>query len=181
MAQSGALWVGDTLQLTASAIRQLNEFCSAPDELSNSQLDPAGFVFSSSDTTILSVTPLGRAIAKLPGVVNAGVTYRGLTGSNRIAVTPVVATVSIIATPANPHVSDTISLTQHAYDATGGEIAGASAWSSASQPPWASLISTTASTLRYVAVAPGVISASAKAIRLNGSVPTASIAVQISP
>jgi hypothetical protein len=181
----GVLWVGESLQLTATADREPNDFCNESDVIATSTTEPANFAYTSDDTTIVSVNATGLIRARASGTARLKASYNGnfgaASGPLQITVTPVVAVIAIVQAPANPRVGDTLVFTSSALDSAGAQISGVLEWTLQAAPANANIIATTATTLRMVATHQGDVTVSIRANHLKGPILTGTATAHISP
>jgi hypothetical protein len=115
-------WLGDTITLYASADRATNLVC--PPELYNSISAPERFRYSSTDTTVATVTSRGLLAARALGVTRVVAISAGISSDLPVIVSPPFASLHITVTPATGRVGDTITVRADALDSNGAAVPG---------------------------------------------------------
>jgi hypothetical protein len=117
-------WPGDTITVYAMADRTPRGFFCAP-ELYNSVTAPERFRYSSTDTTVATVTSRGLFTGRALGVARLVAVSAGISDSLPVIVSPAFASLHITVTPAMARVGDTIRVQADALDGNGAVVTGA--------------------------------------------------------
>jgi hypothetical protein len=117
-------WPGDTITVYAMADRTGRGFF-CPPELYNSVTAPERFRYSSTNTTVATVTSRGLLTARALGVAHLVAVSAGISDSLPVIVSPAFASLHITVTPATARVGDTIRVQADALDGNGAVITGA--------------------------------------------------------
>jgi hypothetical protein len=117
------VWPGDTVTVYASADRASGTFC--PPELYNSRTAANRFRFGATDTAVATISSEGLLTARIVGFVNLVATSEGFSDTQRISVSPAIASLRITARPTPAHVGDTITVHADAVDGSGNIVPGA--------------------------------------------------------
>jgi uncharacterized protein YjdB len=156
--------VGQTVQLTATT-----------KDANNNVLTGRTITWSSSSTSIATVSSAGLVSGMAAGTATITATSEGKSGTSTITVTVMpVATVTITPTPASVNVGQTVQLTATLKDANGATLTGRTVtWSSSSTG-----IATVSSTGLVTGVAAGSVTITATSEGKSG---TASVTVVLPP